>query len=720
MSKKDIEILEVRYLRGPSMWTYTPIIEAVVDIHDLEDFPSNKIPGFPERLVNWLPSLMTHTCSPGVPGGFVMRLHEGTWPGHILEHVTIELQNLAGMKVTFGKAREVTRRSLYKVVFNTMHEQIGRRALELSRELVLAAMEDKPFDVKAAIAELDDMAFELCLGPSTQCIVEAASKRKIPHIRLLGDGNLVQLGYGAAQRRIWTAETDCTSAIAEGIAGDKDMTKRLLGYSGVPTPEGRVVESAAEAWEAAQDIGLPVVVKPGDGNRGRGVSTNLHSQAEIEAAWKIADDEGSEVIVEKFIAGIEHRLLVIGGKLVAAARGEEATVLGDGQHTIRELIELQINSDPRRGTELHQPLELIDLDRKPQALLQLQQQGYDANSVPVAGQRVVVLRNGNHTTDVTHLVHPHNAATAVLAAKIVGLDIAGVDIVTEDISRPLAEQGGAIVEVNAGPSLLMHLKPAIGEPQPVGEAIVESLFPKTANGRIPVIGVSGSRGKTRVAGLVARLLRLSGKYVGLACSKGVYVNRRQLQNKDGANYAGGERVLLNRSVTAAVVEQDPVSILTEGLAYDRCDVGVVTNLEYDPDLAQYHIHDADQMFTVLRTQIDVVLPSGTGVLNADDAKVVEMAELCDGEVVFFSLNADSPVIREHRAKGGRAVIVRDNRIVLAKDGDEKSLTETAAIPLIAERPEETANVLAAIAAGWALNIDTALIKSGAQTFGSPG
>ncbi|MDE2599256.1 MAG: cyanophycin synthetase [Rhodocyclaceae bacterium] len=720
MSKKDIEILEVRYLRGPSMWTYTPIIEAVVDIHDLEDFPSNKIPGFPERLVAWLPSLMAHTCSPGVPGGFVMRLHEGTWPAHILEHITIELQNLAGMKVTFGKAREVTRRSLYKVVFNTMHEQIGRRALQLSRELVLAAMEDKPFDVKAAVAELDDMAYSLCLGPSTQCIVEAAAKRKIPHIRLLGDGNLVQLGYGAAQRRIWTAETDCTSAIAEGIAGDKDMTKRLLGYSGVPTPDGRVVESAAEAWEAAQDIGLPVVVKPGDGNRGRGVSTNLHSQAEIETAWKIADDEGSEVIVEKFIAGIEHRLLVIGGKLVAAARGEEATVLGDGQHTVRELVELQINSDPRRGTELHQPLELIDLDKKPQALLQLQQQGFEADSVPAEGQRVVVLRNGNHTTDITHLVHPGNAATAVLAAKIVGLDIAGVDIVAQDIAKPLAEQGGAIVEVNAGPSLLMHLKPAVGEPQPVGEAIVESLFPRTANGRIPLVGVSGSRGKTRVAGLVARLLRLSGKYVGLACSKGVYVNRRKLQSNDGANYAGGERVLLNRSVTAAVVEQDPLSILTEGLAYDRCDVGVVTNLDYDPALAQYHIHDAEQMFNVLRTQIDVVLPSGTGILNADDPKVVEMAELCDGEVIFFSLNADSHVVREHRGKGGRAVIVRDGRIVLARDGDEKGLAELAAIPLVAERAEETANVLAAIAAGWALNIDTALIKSGAQTFGSPG
>lgn len=719
MSKKDIEILEVRYLRGPSMWTYTPIIEAVVDIHDLEDFPSNLIPGFPERLVAWLPSLMAHTCSPGVHGGFVMRLHEGTWPGHILEHITIELQNLAGMKVSFGKAREVTRRSLYKVVFNTTHERIGRRALQISRELVLAAMEDKPFDVPGAIAELAEMVENLCLGPSTQCIVTAATKRKIPHIRLLENGNLVQLGYGAAQRRIWTAETDCTSAIAEGIASEKDMTKRLLGYCGVPTPEGQVVESPSEAWEAAQDIGVPVVVKPSDGNRGRGVSTDLSTQAEIEAAYKIAAEEGSEVIVEKFIKGVEHRLLVIGGKLIAAARGEEAIVTGDGSSTLRALVDKQLNSDPRRGKAGEQPLEPIEID-KPQILLQLERQSYTPESVPAADTRVVVLRNGNHTTDITHLVHPRNAETAVLAAKIVGLDIAGVDIVTENISLPLDEQGGAIVEVNAGPSLLMHLKPAIGEAQPVGEAIVESLFPKTANGRIPVVGVSGSHGKTRVAGLIARLLRLSGKYVGLACSKGVYVNRRQLQTNDGANWAGGERILLNRSVTAAVIEQGPASILSEGLAYDRCDVGVVTNLEYDSALSQYHIHDQDQMFTVLRTQIDVVLPSGTGVLNADDEKVAGMAELCDGEVIFFGTNADSEVIREHRAKGGRAVFVRAGHVVLAKSGDEKSLTELSTIPLIAERSEETANVLAAIAAAWALNIDNALIKSGAQTFGSPG
>jgi cyanophycin synthetase len=450
------------------------------------------------------------------------------------------------------------------------------------------------------------------------------------------------------------------------------------------------------------------------------VSTDLNSQAEVEAAYVVAAAEGSEVIVEKFIRGVEHRLLVIGGKLVAAARGEEALVVGDGKASVRELIDSQLNSDPRRGKAGEQPLEPIEVD-KPQVLLQLERQGYTPDAIPAADTRVVVVRNGNHSTDITHLVHPQNAATAVLAAKIIGLDIAGVDIVAEDITRPLAEQDGAIVEVNAGPSLLMHLKPAIGEAQPVGEAIVESLFPKLANGRIPVVGVSGSRGKTRVAGLVSRLLRLSGKYVGLACSNGVYANRRHLHTGNGANHDGGERILLNRSVTAAVIEQGPASILSEGLAYDRCDVGIVTNLAYDDDLAQYHIHDDDQLFTVLRTQVDVVLPSGTAVLNADDAKVAAMAELCDGEVIFFSLHADNDVVREHRSKGGRAVLVRDGRVVLAKSGDEKSLAELAAIPLLAADSEghESVGVLAAVAAAWALNIDIALLKSGALTFGSP-
>ncbi|HTJ97021.1 MAG TPA: cyanophycin synthetase [Rhodocyclaceae bacterium] len=722
MNKKTIEILDVRYLRGPNIWTYRPVIEALVDIGDLEECPSNVIPGFNQRLTSWLPTLIEHHCSPGVRGGFLQRLEEGTWPAHILEHVTLELQSLAGMKTGFGKARSTSKVGVYKVAFRSRQEEVSRRALVLARDLVMAAIEDKTFDVPEAVAELTDMVDSLCLGPSTSCIVDAAGERRIPYIRLLNDGNLVQLGYGAAQRRIWTAETDCTSAIAEGIASEKDLTKQLLAHCGVPIPEGRVVDSPADAWDAAQDIGLPVVVKPSDANHGRGVSAELMTQAEVEAAFVVADKEGSEVMVERFLRGSEHRLLVIGGKLVAAAHGEPAAVVGDGVSTVVQLINSQLNTDPRRGVEEEYPLDIINLDEMPASLLEIERQGFSPESIPPAGERVVVLRNGNLANDVTHRVHPRVAAAAVLAAKIIGLDVAGVDIVAEDISVPLEDQGGGIVEVNAGPGLLMHLKPAEGKAQPVGEAIVESLFPRGANGRVPVVGVAGSYGKTRVAGLIARLLRLSGKYVGLACSKGAYVNRRHLQTSDAANWAGGERMLLNRSVTAAVIENGPAAILSEGLAYDRCDVGVVTNLAHKPELDQYYIHDNDHLYNVLRTQVDVVLPRGAAVLNADDARVAEMAELCDGEVIFFSTTPDSAVVKAHLAKDGRAVFARDNKIVLAKAGEEKVLTELSSIPLIAEDDSgvQVGNVLAALGAAWALNIDHSLMKSGAQTFGSPG
>ncbi|EXI86737.1 MAG: Cyanophycin synthetase [Candidatus Accumulibacter sp. BA-94] len=521
MKSKDIKFLEIRYLRGPNIWTYRPVIEALVDIGDLEDFPSNAIPGFPERLAGFLPSLAEHRCSYGEPGGFLRRLQEGTWPAHILEHVTLELQNLAGMPGGFGKARETSTRGVYKVVVRAWHEEVTRRCLYAGRELLLAAIREEAFDVAGTVERLADLAERRLLGPSTGCIVEAATAkdRRIPFIRLLPTGNLVQLGYGARSRRIWTAESDRTSAIAEGISRDKDLAKTLLASCGVPVPEGRLVESAADAWDAAEDIGLPVVVKPSDGNHARGVFTNLMSRAEVESAYAAAVEEGSGVIVERYVRGSEHRLLVIGGKLAAAARGETATVVGDGRSTIDELIDLQINSDPRRGAAEEFPLDVILLAENPVARLEVARQGFAPDSVPEAGREVLIVRSGNHTDDVTDLVHPETAATVALAARVVGLDICGVDLVCEDISRPLDEQRGAIVEVNAGPGLLMHLKPANGQPRPVGRAIVDELFPDGDDGRIPVVGVSGSRGKTTVARLLAGIVGLSGRNTGLACSR---------------------------------------------------------------------------------------------------------------------------------------------------------------------------------------------------------
>jgi len=455
MSSKDIKFIRMTHLKGPNIWTYRPVLEAWIDIGDLEDFPSNTLPGFNERLQNMLPGLIEHRCSVGERGGFLQRLTEGTWPGHIMEHVALELQNRAGMQTGFGKAREAGPRGIYKVVIRTRNETVSRAALQAARDLVMAAIEDRPFPVNQVIADLTQMVDRLCIGPSTACIVDAATDRNIPSIRL-NDGNLVQLGYGANQRRIWTAETDQTSAIAEGVSKDKDLTKNLLANCGVPVPEGRNVASASEAWQAAQEIGLPVCVKPVDGNHARGVSLELRTQAEVEAAYHLAEAEGSDVLVERHILGDEHRLLVVGGKVVAANKGEVASIVGDGIHTVEALIESQINSDPRRGEEEDFPLDTIRLKDHTTAVLELKRQGLTGQSVPEKDRHVVVMRTGNMAIDVTDLVHPDVAELAALAARIVGLDIAGVDLVAQDISKPMKSQGAAIVEVNAGPGLLMH------------------------------------------------------------------------------------------------------------------------------------------------------------------------------------------------------------------------------------------------------------------------
>ncbi len=696
------------------MWTYRPVLEAWIDIGELEDCPSNTIPGFYERLSAWLPSLIEHRCSYDERGGFLRRVEEGTWPGHILEHVTLELQNLAGMPGGFGKAREMEKRGHYKVVVRAWHEEVTRAALHAARDLVMAAIEDRPFDVAATVEMLTDLVDDKCLGPSTAAIVDAADARDIPAIRL-SDANLVQLGYGAKSRRIWTAETDRTSAIAESISRDKDLTKSLLQPCGVPVPEGRMVDSPADAWQAAQEIGLPVVIKPYDGNHGRGVFINLTTREEIETAYGVALDEGSGVMIERSVSGAEHRLLVVGGQLVAATKGDMVSVTGDGKSTIQQLIDSQINSDPRRGTTEEHPLNLIRLDSA--ARLEIARQGFGSgDAVPPAGRTVLIQRTGNHAFDVTDEVHPAVAQAASLAAKIVGLDIAGIDVVAEDIAQPLEVQKGAIVEVNAGPSLLMHIKPAVGKPRPVGEAIVAHLFPHEDMGRIPVIGITGHRDTTAVAQIVARLLQLDGRRTGLACSAGLYLDRRQIQAGDCARWEPARRLLLNRAVDAAVIENPPRTLAGEGLAYDRCQVGVITAIDNAALLPEHGIETENQLYKVLRTQVDVVLPKGIAVLNAEDETVASLAELCDGEVIFFAADAALPLIGEHRRKGGRALVVRGSQIVLAAGGMEAPLVDMATVPLLQESAGRLAGILAALGAGWALGLTPELLRAGIETY----
>lgn len=715
---EDIKLLQVNYLRGPNMWTYRPALETWLDLGALEDYPSNRLPGFNERLTARLPALIEHHCGVGERGGFIERLRDGTWMGHVLEHVVIELLNLSGMPTGFGQTRSTSKHGVYRMVFRARDEQVARCALAEGHALLMATINEQPFDVDAAVARVRDKLDDCYLGPSTAAIVAAATERRIPHIRL-NDGNLVQLGHGARQRRIWTAETDMTSAIAEGIARDKDLTKSLLKSVGVPVPEGVAVKTAEAAWDAAQDIGLPVVVKPSDGNHGRGVTLDLRKREDIEAAFHVADKEGSEVLVERYIPGNEHRLLVVGGQVVAAARGDEAWVVGDGQHTVVQLIDLQINTDPRRGTTEDFPLNRIDISEDPVVLLDLQRQGLSPEAVPAAGQRVLIQRNGNVAIDCTAQVHPDVAHAVSLAARTIGLDIAGVDLVSQDISRPLSETGGAIVEVNAGPGLLMHLKPAEGMPQPVGQAIIDHLFASEETGRIPIVGVASSKGGSAITRLVAWLLHLNGRHVGLACSDGLFLGARRVERNNCAHWAAGHRLLMNRGIDAVVTENDAASILRDGLAYDRCQVGVVTDMAALGQLQAHDVTTEEQLFKVLRTQVDVVLPEGVAVLNAEHEKLVEMAPLCDGDVILYAVDAGNAALQAHRAAGGRAVFLQGGAAVLADGGSEtvganlQSLLDRFAA---AGQAVDASTLLAAVATAWAMNISPELLSAGLDTF----
>jgi cyanophycin synthetase len=713
--KKDITFLRVTHLRGPNLWTYRPVIEAWLDIGALEDCPSNTLPGLYERLTAWLPGLVEHRCGVGTRGGFLERLREGTWAGHILEHIVLELQTMAGMKTGFGKTRSAGEDGLYKMAFRTREEVVGRAALDAGRDLLMAAIEDTPFDVGATVAALTELVDRRCLGPSTAHIVDAATDRGIPSIRLT-DGNLVQLGHGAAQRRIWTAETDRTSAIAEGIASDKDLTKSLLRSCGVPVPEGSVVRSADEAWEEAQDIGLPVAIKPCDGNHGRGVSLNLMTEADVAEAYRIASEEGdsSAVLVERFIPGNEHRLLVVGDRVVAAARGESLWVTGDGQSDVIALCDSQINIDPRRGDTEDFPLSPVKPHESEEIMLDLKRQGLNPRSVPLAGQKVLIQLNGNVADDVTDIVHPEVAYQAALAARVVGLDIAGIDLVCEDITRPLDAQRGAIIEVNASPGLLAHIKPATGTPREVGQAIIEHLFSLDESGRIPIVGVTGTLGTSLIARLVGCIVLLTGKHVGVVNGEGLYLDQRQVKRGDCMTFDAGQRLLINRNVQAAVFESNARSILEQGLSYDRCTVGVVTDMQGLDQLGDLYIDDQDALANVIRTQVDVILPQGAAVLNAADPQVVELAELCDGGVIYYALDPRNEVIAHHREQGGRVAFLRDEQLVLAEGATETALLALAKIKAATVKYPES--LLAAAAAAWALGVTPELISAGLRNF----
>ena len=714
-----MKILKVNKLRGPNIWANYPVLEAWVDLEEMKDTSSEMIPGFNERLMGWLPTMVEHRCSIGERGGFFVRLRRGTYMAHILEHVTLELQSLAGTPVGFGRARETNTDGIYKVAIAFKEEKLALACLDRAFELIQAAINDTPYDVAKVAAELKEFAYDVCLGPSTRSIVDAAKAKSIPW-RRLNEGSLVQLGYGIHQRRICTAETDSTSAIAESIAQDKELTRSLLRSIGIPTPEGRAVESAEDAWEAAEDIGLPVVVKPQYGNHGRGVATNLQSQEQVIAAYNAAREEGRSIVVERHAPGDDYRMLVVGGKLVAAARREPAHVVGDGQSTVQKLID-KVNEDPRRSDGHSTSLSLIKIDAV--ALGVLLAQGMTPDTIPPVGKKVLVRRNANLSTggtaaDVTDEVHPDVARHAIEAARVVGLDIAGVDMVAQDISQPLQGQRGVIVEVNAGPGLRMHIEPSSGKPRPVGESILDMMFPGTSNGRIPIISVTGVNGKTTTTRLIAHLVASSGKKVGMTCTDGIYVGGRRIDSGDCSGPQSARSVLMNPFVEAAVLETARGGILREGLGFDFCDVGIVTNIGEGDHLGLSDIETIEQLSKVKRCIIEAVHKNGFGVLKANDPLTAEMAEKCKGRVIFFAIDENDPVLTNHRVKGERVVFVRNGRIFTAEGAEETPLTTLDQIPLTHQGriQFQVENVLASVAACWGVGMSVQQIVLGLESF----
>ncbi|CAB3838169.1 Cyanophycin synthetase [Achromobacter animicus] len=703
-----MEVSRIRALRGPNLWSKNTAIEAIVSCGDAECSIDN-LPEFEARLRARLPQ--TGLLRPEGHQGAVSI-------AHVLQIVALTMQAHAGCPVTFGRTASTIEPGVFQVVVEYSEEEVGKLAMELAQDLVRAALDDTPFDIADALKRLRELDEDVRLGPSTGSIVNAATARNIPYRRLT-QGSMVQFGWGSKQRRIQAAETDLTSAISESIAQDKDLTKMLLDAAGVPVPMGRSVTTAEEAWEAAQELGGPVVVKPRDGSQGRGVAVNIETRERVIQAFEVAEEISSEVIVERYIPGHDFRLLVVGGALVAASRRDPPQVTGDGQQTIRQLVE-QVNADPLRGDGHATSLTKIRFDDI--ALATLKKQGFDADSVPPAGTLIFLRNNANlstggSATDVTDEVHPEMAARAVSAARMIGLDICGVDVVAETVQYPLEEQHGGVVEVNAAPGLRMHLNPSFGKGRAVGEAIIANMFADGDDGRIPVVAVAGTNGKTTTVRLTAHLLGAAGNRVGMTNSDGVYVDNLRIDTGDCSGPRSARSVLMHPDVDAAVFETARGGILREGLAFDRCNVAIVTNIGMGDHLGLGYISTVEDLAVVKRVIVQHVHPSGMAVLNAADPIVAEMAASCPGSITYFAEDRNHPVLATHRAQGLRSVY-RDGDAIVAAQGADEVRFPLAEIPLTRNGTItfQVENAMASIAAAWALDLGWDVVRRGLATF----
>ncbi len=715
-----MQLRTIRALRGPNLWGSATVLEVLVDVNACLPMSGDAVLGFCRRTEGLLPETGTPLCSE-CQANVDASLNQapGLLISVILARTIVAMQVHAGSEVQFGRVSETTEPGVYKLAVEFREEPVGRMAVTAAMDLLQAVLRNEPFSAESKIRELRTLDQQIRLGPSTGSIVRAAQARGIP-TRRLNDHSLVQIGYGSKQHRILAAETDKTSAIAEAIVQDKELTKQMLTSIGVPVPVGRPVKDAEDAWQAAQEIGVPVVVKPLDGNQGRGVAVNLSTREQLLAAFASAKAEGDQVLVEKFAPGSDYRLLIINNQLVAAAKREPPQVTGDGRRTITELV-AEVNKDPRRGEDHATSLNKIPLDEIAQGVLR--EQGLTIDSIPAAGQLVLLRRNANLSTggaatDVTDIVHPEVVARAIDAVRMVGLDIAGVDIVATDISMPLENQGAVIVEVNAAPGLRMHLEPSFGKGRPVGEAIVNMMFPHGETGRIPIVSVTGVNGKTTTTRMMAHLLRQQGKRVGMTCTDGVYMDDRRVDTGDCSGPKSARSVLANPVVDAAVLETARGGILREGLGYDRADVAIVTNIGEGDHLGLNGIDTLEQLARVKRVIVENVAANGYAVLNAADPLTAGMAEYASCPVIFFARSAEHPVLKAHRNKGGKVAFVQQNFLVLAEGTWETRLVSLANVPvtvggLIGFQVE---NALAVAAGSWGLGIPLEAIRHGLETF----
>jgi cyanophycin synthetase len=718
-----MNILEIKILKGPNYWSVrrNKLIQMKLDLEEKENMPTNKIPGFRERLEKLLPSLYEHRCSVGKPGGFFERVDEGTWMGHVIEHIALEIQTLAGMDTGFGRTRtpEGEKEGIYYVVFSYMEEDAGVYAAKASVRIAQALIDGAPYDLTEDIQRMREIREDTRLGPSTGCIVDEAAKRNIPYIRL-NKQSLVQLGYGVHQKRIRATIASTTSNIAVDIACDKEETKNLLEAAEIPVPRGTVIRTEEGLKDAIAKYGYPLVIKPIDGNHGKGNTTNITTWEQAVKALEAAKVYGRNVIVEKFITGFDFRCLVINYKFICAALRTPASVVGDGVHDIKWLIE-EVNKDPRRGYGHEKVLTQITIDQFTQKMLD--DAGITLEHVPPKGERVLLkptanLSTGGTSTDVTDEVHPANVFMFERIAKIIGLDICGIDVMATDLRTPVSENGGAILEVNAAPGFRMHIEPAEGLPRNVAEPVVDMLFPKGSAGRIPIIAITGTNGKTTTTRLTAHIAKSAGKKVGYTTSDGVYIQNQLMMKGDCTGPLSSQFVLKDPTVDFAVLECARGGILKSGLAFQNCEVSVVTNVAAD-HIGLGGIHTVEAMAKVKQVVPETTFNHGYAVLNADDDLVYKMKDDLKCNIALFSMNENNPLIKEHAAENGLACVYENGFVTIMKGNWKIRVLAAKNIPLTYEGKavHNINNCLPAVLATYLFrDITIEDIRSGLQTF----